>query len=136
MSGVVSRWLGSVEMLPEIAERLLRVQIEDRPALEVIRLYDEKGTLFYCDPPYPHETRGDDKAYGYEMTNEEHISLAKVLHSIKGMAAISSYRCDFMDTLYKDFKRLDAPIKTCHSVKKPRQEGLWINFSPSLNPFP
>src|SRR5205085_1772704 len=29
MSGVVSRWLGSVESLPEIAERLLRVQIEN-----------------------------------------------------------------------------------------------------------
>src|SRR5205085_9068028 len=32
MSGVVSRWLGSVEGLAEIAERLLRVQIENRPA--------------------------------------------------------------------------------------------------------
>ena len=27
MSGVVSRWLGAIDMLPEIAERLLRVQI-------------------------------------------------------------------------------------------------------------
>ena len=36
MSGVVSRWLGSVEDLPEIAERLLRVQIENRPALDVL----------------------------------------------------------------------------------------------------
>jgi DNA adenine methylase len=30
MSGVVSRWLGGVEALQEIAERLLRVQIENR----------------------------------------------------------------------------------------------------------
>jgi DNA adenine methylase len=37
MSGVVSRWLGSVEALPGIAERLLRVQIENRPALELLR---------------------------------------------------------------------------------------------------
>lgn len=58
MAGVVSRWLGSIHMLPEIAERLLRVQIENRPALEVILLYDDKDTLFYCDPPYPHEVRG------------------------------------------------------------------------------
>src|SRR5207253_6935636 len=34
MSGVVSRWLGSIEALPGIAERLLRVQLENRPALE------------------------------------------------------------------------------------------------------
>ena len=32
MSGVVSRWLGGVEALSEVAERLLRVQIENRPA--------------------------------------------------------------------------------------------------------
>src|SRR3989304_1550064 len=34
MSGAVSRWLGSVEGLAQVAERLLRVQIENRPALE------------------------------------------------------------------------------------------------------
>jgi DNA adenine methylase len=74
MSGVVSRWLGGVEALPEIAERLLRVQIENRPALDVIRLYDEADTLFYCDPPYVHDTRGDDKAYGHEMTDRQRQS--------------------------------------------------------------
>ena len=67
MSGVVSRWLGSVEMLPDVAERLLRVQIENRPAAEVLRLYDDDDTLFYCDPPYPHGSRGDDRAYEFEM---------------------------------------------------------------------
>ncbi len=38
MSGVVSRWLGGVEGLSDIAERLLRAQIENRPALDIIRL--------------------------------------------------------------------------------------------------
>jgi DNA adenine methylase len=128
MSGVVSRWLGSVEMLPEIAERLIRVQIENRPAIEVIKLYDDKDTLFYCDPPYPHETRGDDKAYGYEMTDKEHTKLAEVLKEIRGMVAISGYRGKIMDELYKDFRRIDAPVKTCHSVKKPRKEALWVNY--------
>jgi DNA adenine methylase len=72
MSGVVSRWLGSVEDLPEIAERLLRVQIETRPALEIIKLYDGEDTLFYCDPPYVHSTRGDNNAYGFEMDDQSH----------------------------------------------------------------
>lgn len=67
-----------------IAERLLRVQIENRPALEVIQLYDSSETLFYCDPPYSHETRGDSKAYGFEMTDTEHEELAEVLHQVKG----------------------------------------------------
>ena len=128
MAGVVSRWLGSVKMLPQIAERLLRVQIENRPALDVIRLYDDKGTFFYCDPPYPHESRGDAKAYGYEMTDDEHRQLAHVLRHIVGKAAISGYRCELMDSLYHNWRRIDAPPKNCHSVKKVRQEVLWANF--------
>ena len=128
MSGVVSRWLGSVEMLPFIAERLLRVQIENRPALEVIHLYDDRGTLFYCDPPYPHSSRSDNKAYRNEMTDDQHVELARTLHKAKGKIAVSGYRCDLMDTLYRDFKRHDAPAKLCHSVKKRRQEVLWVNY--------
>ena len=128
MSGVVSRWLGSVETLPQIAERLLRVQIEDRPATDVIRLYDSEETLFYCDPPYPHESRGDDKAYGAEMTDGEHRELAEVLHGVAAKVAVSGYRCPLMDELYADFTRRDAPAKLCHSVKKNRQEALWVNY--------
>ncbi|HZP32333.1 MAG TPA: DNA adenine methylase [Candidatus Acidoferrales bacterium] len=128
MSGVVSRWLGSVDLLPEIAERLLRVQIENRPAVELIKLYDDKQTLFYCDPPYPHASRTDSKAYGNEMTDCDHTELARALHRIRGKAAVSGYRCDLTDTLYKDFRRFDAPAKLCHSVKKRRQEALWVNY--------
>jgi DNA adenine methylase len=128
MSGVVSRWLGGVEALPEIALRLLRVQIENRPAIDVIRLYDGESTLFYCDPPYLHDARGDAKAYGFEMTKEGHIELAKVLHDCRGKIAISGYRNHLMDELYKSWRRFDAPPKQCHSIKKTRQECLWMNY--------
>lgn len=47
MSGVVSRWLGGIDALDDIAQRLIRAQIENRPAVDVIRLYDNPGTLFY-----------------------------------------------------------------------------------------
>ncbi len=33
MSGAISRWLGGIDVLSEIAERLIRVQIENRPAI-------------------------------------------------------------------------------------------------------
>lgn len=128
MSGVVSRWLGGVDALPEIAERLARVQIENRPALDIVKLYDDKNTLFYCDPPYVHSTRGDSKAYGFEMMDDEHIQLAVALNKLKGKAAISGYRCDLMDTLYKGWKRFDAPYKQAHSIKQIRQECLWMNY--------
>jgi len=95
-----SRWLGGVELLPEIAERLLRVQIENRPATEVITLYDSPETLFYCDPPYIHGTRGDSNAYQYEMTDHDHQELAELLNSVKGLVAFSNYESPLLDKLY------------------------------------
>jgi len=97
---------GSIE---DLSQRLLRVQIENRPAIEVIRRYDSPQTLFYCDP--------------HEMTDKEHEELAEVLHSVKGMAALSSYRCRLMDDLYGDWKCIVASEKKCHSIK-----ALWVNY--------
>ncbi len=128
MAGVVSRWLGGVAALGEIAERLIRVQIENRPAMDAIELYDAKSTLFYCDPPYLHDTRGDSKAYRFEMHEQEHIELASTLHACAGKIALSGYRNALMDKLYDDWRRFDAPPKHCHSIKKLRQECVWMNY--------
>jgi DNA adenine methylase len=128
MAGAVSRWLGAIEDLPLIAQRLLRVQIENRPAIDVIERYDSKETLFYCDPPYPHECRGDIHAYGYEMTDSQHEKLAQALHKAKGKVAISSYRCALMNRLYADWNCIEALEKKCHSIKKMRKEALWVNY--------
>ncbi|MDE3100115.1 MAG: DNA adenine methylase [Verrucomicrobiota bacterium] len=132
MSGVISRWLGAVEDLPAVAERLLRVQIENRPAVDVIRLYDSPGTLFYCDPPYVHSTRGDSKAYGFEMTDEQHRDLAEVLNCVQGMVALSNYQAALLDKLYPGGKwhKTISPERTNHSTKDKRVEVLWTNYNP------
>jgi DNA adenine methylase len=128
MAGAVSRWLGSVEGLSEIVQRLLRVQIENDRAIDVIKRYDSPETLFYCDPPYPHDSRGDRNAYAFEMTDEEHRDLAKVLKNVGGKVALSGYDCSLMQELYGDWHCLKAPEKLCHSIKTTRQEVLWVNF--------
>lgn len=132
MAGAVSRWLGSVEDLSEIAQRLLRVQIEHSSALELIQRYDSEETLFYCDPPYPHGSRGDSQAYRHEMTDSDHRDLAEVLHQVKGKVALSSYHCDLMNELYSDWRHIEAPEKMCHSVKQARTEVLWVNYDVSI----
>ncbi len=132
MSGVVSRWLGGVEALPDIGARLLRVQIENRPAVDVVRLYDSKETLFYCDPPYVHDTRGDSKAYVHEMSDEQHRELADALNAAKGMVAFSNYDCDLVNHLYPTtrWRKIVGPQKTIHSTKDTRAEVLWVNYDP------
>jgi len=128
MAGAVSRWISRVEALWAVAERLRRVQIENDDAFNIIKRYDSDDTLFYCDPPYPHQTRGDPHAYGYEMSERQHKKLARLLHSIRGKVALSGYRCQLMDELYEDWIRVDAPPKIAHSVKELRTESLWINY--------
>jgi DNA adenine methylase len=135
MAGAVSRWLGSVEGLSEIVQRLLRVQIENDDALEVIARYDSPDTLFYCDPPYVHDARADAKAYAYEMTDEQHRQLAAVLHRAQGKVALSGYPCELMEELYGDWQCLESPTKKSHSTntradtqKQDRTEYLWINY--------
>lgn len=135
MAGAVSRWLGSVEGLSEIVQRLLRVQIENAPALEVIQRYDSPETLFYCDPPYPHDSRSDTNAYGFEMTDRDHHSLAEALHGVQGKVAISGYHSMLMDRLYADWRCIESPPKKAHSTntrpdntKQDRTEVLWTNY--------
>jgi DNA adenine methylase len=129
MSGAVSRWMAKIdEVLPSVVERLRRVQIEDRPAIEIIRRYDSGDTLFYCDPPYPHESRGDPHAYTYEMTERDHEELSEVLHFITGKVALSSYECPLMERLYKNWNCIKADNKIIHSVKELRREVLWTNY--------
>ncbi len=130
MAGAISRWFGGIEDLFYIADRLLRVQIENLPAIEVIQKYDSEGVLLYCDPPYPHDSRGDTKAYAYEMSDREHKKLAQVLHTVKGKVAISGYHCELMDKLYGDWRCIEAPERLCHSVKTLRREVLWVNYDP------
>lgn len=128
MAGAVSRWLGSIDGLPEIVQRLLRVQIENVPAIEIIQRYDTSETLFYLDPPYVHESRNDSNAYAYEMTDSDHTELAEVLNAIKGRAVVSGYRNALYDRLFAQWNRIDAEPKLCNSSKSARQESLWVNF--------
>jgi DNA adenine methylase len=137
MSGAISRWLGGVDMLPAIAERLIRVQIENRPASDVIRLYDSPKTLFYCDPPYVHSTRGDSSAYKHEMTDEQHAELATVLNKVKGRVAFSNYDCELLDDLYpaKRWRKFKSAPRTNHATKSTRVEVLWMNYDSKETPM-
>ena len=132
MSGAVSRWHGRLEQLYDVADRLRRVQIENKPAIEVIERHDDEETLFYCDPPYPHGTRGDTNSYGHELTDDEHRELGAVLRECGGQVAVSGYGCDLYEELFEDhgWHRVDDEEKTMHTTKDTRRESLWLNYEP------
>ena len=59
----VNAYLSAVDGLPDAHERLRRVLVLNRDAVDVISSEDAEHTLFYLDPPYPHSTRGKADLY-------------------------------------------------------------------------
>lgn len=50
-------WCNLPDKIRQAAERLRGVQIESRPAIELIKRFNFEKVLIYCDPPYMLETR-------------------------------------------------------------------------------
>ncbi|WP_326076867.1 DNA adenine methylase [Paenibacillus alba] len=74
----VKQWNNLPAKIIDVAERLKDVQIENRPALQVINRYNRPDVLIYADPPYLMETRNG-KIYDNEMTDADHIELIRTL---------------------------------------------------------
>lgn len=126
------------ESLPAIIDRLRGVVIEQKPAVEVLRLYDDTDVLHYVDPPYVHSTRQPEKSgkvngYRHEMTDDDHRELATVLRSLKGAVIVSGYACDLYDCeLYRDWRRVRfGAYANCAA---PRAEVLWMHNVPPNQP--
>lgn len=131
MNGNVSEWLGAVEGLAAVHARLRRVFVEDMDAAKLIRREDTPGTLFYCDPPYLHETRTTTDAYAHEMTVEQHREFLAAVGGCAGKVMISGYASG----LYEDYLRgwtrhtFDLPNNAAGGVEKRRMtEVVWCNF--------
>jgi DNA adenine methylase len=84
----------------EYSKRLEQVQIENRDALKVIKLWDNKDAFFYCDPPYFNSNMGHYKGY----TEQDFENLLKVLADLKGKFLLSSYPSDILEKYIKKYK--------------------------------
>ncbi len=111
----------------EAAKRLSRIQIENRDAAKLITEMDAPETLFYVDPPYVPETRSDKKRYAFEIDDEDHRLLAKVVSSVKGFVVMSGYACGLYKEIYEDngWQRFDVEALANGGVKK--TESLWLS---------
>ena len=132
MNGNASEWLSAVEGLPAIHDRLRRVVVENVPAVDLIHREDGPSTLFYCDPPYLHQTRTARKAYGlFEMTETQHQELLHVLRQVKGKVMLSGYPSALYDQTLAGWTRhaFDLPNQASGAKLKDREtEVLWCSF--------
>jgi DNA adenine methylase len=132
INGNVSEWLGAVDGLGAVHERLRMVVVENLPATKLIRREDGPGTLFYCDPPYLPKTRVAKHAYGrFEMSEAEHRELLEVLQGCAGRVMLSGYPSALYDNALADWNRhtFDLPNNAAGGRRKGREtEVLWCNF--------
>lgn len=117
-------WCKIPEKIMEAAERLRGVQIENRPAVEVIQKFNFENVLIYCDPPYVLSTRCR-KQYRHEMTEEDHEALLEALLQHKGPAIISGYSSPLYEERLKDWYR-EERINYAQNAQQ-RREVIWCN---------
>lgn len=119
-------WVELPENIMQAAERLQGVQIEQRPAVELIQRFNYKNVLIYGDPPYVLHTRHG-KQYRYEMDDADHNDLLDVLMVHKGPVVLSGYDNDLYNDRLKGWhKEETVSYSQVHSKKK---EVLWMNFN-------
>ena len=120
-------WTELPEAILAAAERLRGVQIEHRPAIDLIRAFNSPKTLIYADPPYLLHTRHG-KQYREELTYQDHEELLEALKAHKGPVLVSGYESDLYNTLLQGWHKETIESYTQSITKK--TEVLWMNFIP------
>ncbi|AGN26370.1 DNA adenine methylase [Candidatus Methanomassiliicoccus intestinalis] len=126
----ISRYRRYLGRLEAVSERILRIQIENLDALDIIKRYDTPDTLFYCDPPYDHSARVQDRCYKVEPDSTYHRLIASALRSIEGYAAISGYKSRLYEELYSGWYCTEDKPNRYNENHSERTEVLWTNYNP------
>lgn len=132
MNGETSAWWSAAESLEQAGDRLSRVVILNRGALGVIAAEDRPDTLFYCDPPYLHQTRATTKDYKHEMTEQDHKGLLALLRTTVGKVVISGYPSQLYDVMLNGWTRVEFKLPNhaaSGELKRRMTECVWINYS-------
>lgn len=117
-------WLKFPDKIAAVAMRLKGVQIENQPAVKLIKRYNRPKVLIYADPPYILETRTT-SSYKHEMSIDDHIELIEDLEAHCGPVLLSGYSHPVYDERLKHWHK--ATIKTQAEGGASRIECLWIN---------
>jgi len=121
----VKHWCELPDIILQVAERLKQVQIEHRPAIELIKRFNYPNVLIYADPPYVLSTRTR-KQYKHEMSDAEHIELLEVLLQHKGAVMLSGYNSDLYRHYLSGWRKIEIAARAEHAL--PRVECLWMNY--------
>lgn len=131
-SNRVATWCTSVDRLEAVISRIRNLQIENKPALDVIARYNNENCLIYCDPPYVSSQRtGDGQDYNHEMDMDAHVNLSVALNNNKSKIALSGYNSPLYQKLYKGwfvFNKKTRASGGYNKIEMARSETVWMNY--------
>jgi DNA adenine methylase len=119
-----NEWMMRLSMLDDWHLRLLRVQIDCRDALEVIRYWDNPEAVFYVDPPYHPDTRKDKDAYAVEPDHDHYVQLVEILLNCKGAVVLSGYDHPVFAPLAEAGWTMTRYKTACHAVVHARASNV------------
>lgn len=100
-SSVAQGFYAKLDKIAQVANRFKNVQIENKPALELLTQWDNSKTLAYLDPTYMPATRSQKTKskndYEHEMTNDDHDALLSFCLNSKSMIVLSGYYSEEYD---------------------------------------
>lgn len=118
------------EFNQRIWERLKRVELFNRDALELIKTKDSPGTFFYLDPPYENSDCGH-----YAKLKTVYYPLLEMLPGLKSKFLLSTYRNPRLNELINEhgwnFKEIQQPLAVSAKDNKGKSkvEVLVWNYS-------
>lgn len=124
----MSIWVN--DEIKRLSERIRRVYIESRDALEVLeRVGMEKDAVVYCDPPYH---TADNRPYGKGKDGTDWNLMEKLLKAQKGRVAVSGYahEWDCLGWHRHEFIKAFTVLQSAGNREgTTRTEVLWTNFA-------
>lgn len=127
----VNRWYNLPDRLAEVVERLRDVRVDNRDAIELLKMFSKRpATLMYIDPPYL-----GDRAKGYtnDANDEEfYLNLLKMANKAHCMIFISGYENELYDIELSSKKgwgrrTIDTITKDINGNSHSRTEVIWMN---------
>ncbi|HEL9598127.1 TPA: DNA adenine methylase [Streptococcus suis] len=124
----VKHWNDLPDVIQEMTLRLKQVQIEHRPALELIKRFDKQDVCMYLDPPYVLSTRTR-KQYSHEMEDQDHLELLRTIGQSKAKILLSGYDSELYSNYLDGWHRLEFDATAEQGLK--RKEIIWLNYEPT-----
>jgi len=126
MAQTAAAWQSALKALPEIHERMRRIQIECSDWRVILARYSGPGWLAYCDPPYVAGTRRAG-GYAHELQDGDHKELIQALLKYDGAVVLSGYNSALYAPLEAaGWDRAEVEV-VCSAAGRTRASGLQGN---------